>query len=145
MAARGSHGRPEGFRNRALVHRCQWHKRENVVSSGQARAGGVAQRLQRAYTVRTTTRPSVRETLLGELDERNQSAAGIGRPWTITLTLHRPGVYGVLGRSLDDELSGVCQLVAARSSITGRPRANATAGWRPLLDIEPRLRDPSAI
>ena len=30
---------------------------------------------------------------------------------------------------------------AVRRSITGRTRANATAGWRPaLLDIEPRLR-----
>ena len=31
------------FRDRALVHRCQWHKRENVVRSpGQARAGLMA-------------------------------------------------------------------------------------------------------
>ena len=29
---------------------------------------------------------------------------------------------------------------AVRRSTTGRTRANATAGSRPLLDIEPRLR-----
>ena len=53
----------KAFRNRALVQRCQWHKRENVVSH-------LAKHEQAAWrqrgsssaptTVRTTTRPSVR-------------------------------------------------------------------------------------
>ena len=47
------------FRHRALVQRCQWHKRENVVSYLAKREQPVwRQRLQRAYTVRSTTRPS---------------------------------------------------------------------------------------
>ena len=79
MAARGSarpSGRPSG--NRALVQRCQWHKRENVVSHlAKHEQAAWRQRLQCAYN-----RPDydealgALETLLGELDERNQSAAG---------------------------------------------------------------------
>ena len=92
----------KAFRNRALVHRCQWHKRENVVSHlAKHEQAAWRQRLQRAYN-----RPDydealgALETLLGELDERNQSAAGsLAEGLDETLTLHRLGVYGVLGRS----------------------------------------------
>ena len=90
------------------------------------------QRLQRAYN-----RPDyvealgALETLHGELDE--------------TLTLHRLGVYGVLGRSLKTTncLESVNALVEERcakvdrwQSSSQRHRWLATA----LLDIEPRLR-----
>ena len=67
----------KAFRGRALVQRCQWHKRENVVSYLAKPEQAVwRQRLQRAYN-----RPDydealgALETLHGELDERNQSAA----------------------------------------------------------------------
>ena len=93
----------KAFRHRALVQRCQWHKRENVVSHLAKNEQAVwRQRLQRAYN-----RPDydealgALETLHGELDERNQSAAGsLAEGLDETLTLHRLGVYGVLGRSL---------------------------------------------
>ena len=40
----------KAFRNRALVQRCQWHKRENVVSYLARREQATwRQRLQRAY------------------------------------------------------------------------------------------------
>ena len=40
----------KAFRHRALVQRCQWHKRENVVSYLAKREQPVwRQRLQRAY------------------------------------------------------------------------------------------------
>ena len=92
----------KAFRHRALVQRCQWHKRENVVSRlAKNEQAAWRQRLQRAYN-----RPNydealgALETLLGELDERNQSAAGsLAEGLDETLTLHRLGVYGVLGRS----------------------------------------------
>ena len=93
----------KAFRNRALVQRCQWHKRENVVSHlAKHEQAAWRQRLQCAYN-----RPDydeallgALETLLGELDERNQSAAGsLAEGLDETLTLHRLGVYGVLGRS----------------------------------------------
>ena len=62
------------FRHRALVQRCQWHKRENVVSYLAKREQPVwRQRLQRAYN-----RPEYDEALaaLQSLQHRNQSAAG---------------------------------------------------------------------
>ena len=65
------------FRDRALVHRCQWHKRENVVSYlPKSEQADWRRRLQRAYN-----RPTYEEALAAleklhaELEERNQSAA----------------------------------------------------------------------
>ena len=85
------------------MQRCQWHKRENVVSYLAKREQPVwRQRLQRAYN-----RPEYDEALAAlqslqhELEDRNQSAAGsLAEGLDETLTLHRLGVYGVLGRSL---------------------------------------------
>ena len=138
----------KAFRHRALVQRCQWHKRENVVSHLAKNEQAVwRQRLQRAYT-----RPDydealgALETLHGELDERNQSAAGsLAEGLDETLILHRLGVYGVLGRSLKttNGLESVTALVEERcakvdhwQNSSQRHRWLATA----LLDIEPRLR-----
>ena len=138
----------KAFRGRALVQRCQWHKRENVVSY-LAKHEQVAwrQRLQRAYT-----RPDYDEalgaltTLHGELEERNQSAAGsLAEGLEETVTLHRLGLFGVLGRSLKttNGLESVNALVEERcakvdhwQTSSQRQRWLATA----LLDIEPRLR-----
>ena len=76
----------KAFRRRAVVQRCQWHKRENVVSYlAKTEQPLWRQRLQRAYH-----RPEYDEAvaalrqLHGELEDRNQSAA----------------------RSLDTEISG---------------------------------------
>ena len=138
----------KAFRHRALVQRCQWHKRENVVSCLAKNEQPVwRQRLQRAYN-----RPAydealgVLEKLRGELDGRNQSAAGsLAEGLAETLTLHRLGLYGVLGRSLKttNGLESVNALVEERcakvdhgQNSSQRHRWLATA----LLDIEPRLR-----
>ena len=138
----------KAFRHRALVQRCQWHKRENVVSHlAKNEQAAWRQRLQRAYN-----RPNydealgALETLLGELDERNQSAAGsLAEGLDETLTLHRLGVYGVLGRSFKTTncLESVNALVEERcakvdhwQTSSQRHRWLATA----FLDIEPRLR-----
>jgi transposase-like protein len=141
-------GVKKAFRNRALVHRCQWHKRENVVSYlSKSEQSLWRRRLQRAYN-----RPNHKEALASieqlhaELEQRNQSAAaslreGLGE----TLTLHRLGVYGVLGRSLKTTncLESVNALVEERcakvdhwKNSSQRQRWLATA----LVDIEPRLR-----
>ena len=138
----------KAFRHRALVQRCQWHKRENVVSHLAKREQAVwRQRLQRAYN-----RPeydealTALETLHGELDDRNQSAAGsLTEGLDETLTLHRLGaVRGAGPIAEDDELSGVRQCARrgtlCERSTTGRTPANATAGWRPRSWIEPHLR-----
>ncbi len=83
------------FKKRALVQRCQWHKRENVVSyMAKAEQASWRRRLQRAYQ-RPTIEEATRELqkLIAELDRVNQSAAASLREGLDeTLTLHRPGV-----------------------------------------------------
>jgi len=138
----------KAFRDRALVHRCQWHERETVVSYlATTEQASWRQRLQRAYN-----RPdddearAALETLHRELQDRNQSAArSVAEGFDETLTLHRLGLYGVLGRSLKTThcLESVNALVEERcakvdhwQNSSQRHRWLATA----LLDIEPRLR-----
>jgi transposase-like protein len=138
----------KAFRKRAVVQRCQWHKRENVISYlSKSEQAQWRKRLQRAYN-----RPEYEEALAaleklhGELEDRNQSAAGsLKEGLEETLTLHRLGVYGVLGRSLKTTncLESVNALVEERcakvdhwKNSSQRQRWLATA----LVDIEPRLR-----
>ncbi len=136
------------FRGRALVQRCQWHKRENVVSYlSRSEQVHWRQRLQRAYT-----RPEYQEALgaleklHAELEERNQSAAGsLSEGLEETLTLHRLGVYGVLGRSLKTTncLESVNALVEERcAKVDHWKNSNQRHRWlgTALVDIEPRLR-----
>ena len=105
------------------------------------------QRLQRAYNRPTYTEAlGALETLHRELEDRNQSAAGrLAEGLDETLTLHRLGLYGVLGRSLKTTncLESINALVEERcakvdhwQNSSQRHRWLATA----LLDIEPRLR-----
>ena len=136
------------FRGRALVQRCQWHKRENVVSYlSKSEQADWRRRLQRAYN-----RPTYDEALpaldqlYSELEDRNQSAArSLAEGLEETLTLHRLGVYAVLGRSFKTTncLESVNALVEERcakvdhwKNSSQRHRWLATA----LVDIEPRLR-----
>ena len=100
----------KAFRGRALVQRCQWHKRENVVSYLAKHEQAVwRQRLQRAYN-----RPDYDEAL-GALERLhgNQSADS-------------------LAEGLDETLTLPHALVEERcAKVDRRARANATAGWRP--------------
>ena len=137
----------KALRDRALVQRCQWHKRENVISYlSKSEQVPWRRRLQRAYN-----RPEYEEahaaleTLHAELEDRNQSAASSLREGLEeTLTLHRLGLYGVLGRSLKTTncLESVNALVEERcakvdywKNSSQRQRWMATA----LMDVEPRL------
>ena len=138
----------KAFRHRALVQRCPWHTREHVVSDLATREQPVWRpRLQRA-----DNRPeydealAARQSLQHELEDRNQSAAGrLAEGLDETLTLHRLGVYGVLGRSLKttNGLESINALIEERCAkvdhgqhSSQRQRWLATAR----LDIEPRLR-----
>ena len=138
----------KAFRHRTVVQRCQWHKRENVVSYlAKTEQPLWRQRLQRAYQ-----RPEYEEAVAAlaqlhdELEDRNQSAAGsLAEGLNETLTLHRLGLYGVLGRSLKTTncLESINALVEERcakvdrwQNSSQRHRWLATA----LLEIEPRLR-----
>lgn len=92
----------EVFAARAEVQRCQWHKRENVVSYLPKGEQLIWRRkLQAAYA-----KPSYAEAkqallrLARELELRNASAAAsLMEGLEETLTLHRLGVFTALGRS----------------------------------------------
>ena len=107
------------FRHRALVQRCQWHKRENVVSYLAKRQPVWRQRLQRAYN-----RPEYDEApFQSPTEDRN-------------LVWHETDVarLGVYDAEDDDGLESTRHRRWQNSS--QRTSAGATA----LLDIEPRLR-----
>jgi transposase-like protein len=93
----------EVFGSRAEVQRCQWHKRENVVSYlPKADQKKWRSRLQRAY--QEPTYEAAKERLMGlhaELQQVSRSAArSLQEGLEETLTLHRLGLFEELGRSL---------------------------------------------
>jgi len=136
------------FKKRVLVQRCQWHKRENVVSylprSQQARW---RKRLQQAYE-----KPTYAEAekallkLLVELEEINQSAAASLREGLAeTLTLHRLGLFAKLGRSFKTTncLESINSMVEERcGKVDAWKNSGQKQRWlaAALMDIEPRLR-----
>lgn len=93
----------EVFGDFAQVQRCQWHKRENVVSYlPKKNQASYRRRLQRAYQ-----RPDYGEAkaalmeIHAELERVNRSAArSLMEGLEETLTLHRLGLFEQLGRSL---------------------------------------------
>jgi len=136
------------FQKRALVQRCQWHKRENVVSYlATSEQATWRRRLQHAYDRPTYTEAKAALMKLHrELEGRNQSAAAsLAEGLEETLTLHRLGVYELLGvsfkttnciESANALVEERCAKVDAWKTSNQRHRWLATA----LLDIEPRLR-----
>ena len=136
------------FGKKALVHRCQWHKRENVVEYlSKSERAWWRKRLQRAYE--RPTYPEAKaafEAIRRDLSERNLSAVkSLDEGFEETLTLHRLGVFALLGISLKTSncLESIFSQVAARTgrvchwkNSSQKHRWLATA----LLDIEPRLR-----
>lgn len=136
------------FQKKALVQRCMWHKRENVVSHlAKSEQATWRRRLQRAYD-----RPTYKEAhaeltkLHRELEGRNQSAAAsLAEGLEETLTLHRLGVYAVLGASFKTTncLESTNALVEERcAKVDVWKNSNQRHRWlaTALLDIEPRLR-----
>ena len=138
----------QAFKDHVLVARCQWHKRENVVSYlPKAEQATWRRRLQRAYQ-----RPTYKEAkgeldkLLRELDRVNQSAAASLREGLEeTLTLHKLGVFAALGlsfktancvESINSMAEQRCGKVRSWKNSSQKQRWFASA----LLDIEPRLR-----
>ena len=133
---------------RSAVQRCMWHKRENVVSYlPKSEQASWRRRLQRAYDRPTYT--EAKQALMKlhrELEERNQSAAAsLAEGLEETLTLHRLGVYELLGisfkttnciESANALVEERCAKVDAWKTSNQRHRWLATA----LLDIEPRFR-----
>jgi putative transposase len=141
-------GVQETFGDAAAVQRCTWHKRENVVSHlpiGQQATW--RQKLQRAYEQPTYAEAKAAlDRLAGELRPVNESAArSLAEGLEETLTLHRLGVAGELGRSFKttNMLESVIAQVEQRTGKVDRWRtSDQKQRWlaSALLDIEPRLR-----
>lgn len=93
----------EVFGNYCLVQRCQWHKRENVVSYlGEKDAPIFRAKLQSAYSEPDYERAKIKlMEIKNELANINRSAAvSLEEGLEETLTLHRLGLAAELGRSL---------------------------------------------
>ena len=138
----------KAFKSLASVQRCQWHKRENVVSYLPKREqASWRRRLQWAYDRPTyeEARAALQE-LYEELEQKNQSAAAsLAEGLEETLTLHRLGLHGVLGRSLKttNPLESVNAVVEERcNKVDCWKNSNQKHRWlaTALLDTEPRMR-----
>jgi transposase-like protein len=93
----------EVFGPRARVQRCQWHKRENVVSYlPKADQKTWRSKLRRAYQEPSYEAAKARlMELKAELEPINRKAArSLEEGLEETLTLHRLGLFEELGRSL---------------------------------------------
>jgi len=93
----------EVFGEYAQVQRCQWHKRENVVSYLPKKdQAGYRHRLQRAYQKLDYTEAKAELMQIhAELEKLNRSAArSLLEGLEETLTLHRLGLFERLGKSL---------------------------------------------
>lgn len=136
------------FKGQVLIQRCQWHKRENVISYlPKAEQKSWRGRLQRAYQRPTYEEASkALKDLRMELDEVNQSgAASLDEGFAETLTLHRLGMFPLVGRSL--KTTNILESVNAQAEqrcgrVDHWKNSNQKHRWlaTALLDIEPRLR-----
>lgn len=135
------------FKGYALIQRCQWHKRENIVSYLAKRdQETIRQKLRAAYT--KPTYQGAKNALLEikkELVVMNQSAANsLEEGLEETLTLHRLSFYKQLSASF--KTTNVIESINARvgqytDKVDYWKNSNQKLRWvaSALLDIEPRL------
>jgi len=138
----------ETFGKYALVQRCQWHKRENVLSYlSQEHQEQYRGKLQRAYSEPDyKTASSKLKEIITELLKINRSAArSLEEGLEETLTIHRLGLVEQLGRSftttnlienLNSQLKKYLGRVKRWMNSEMRSRWMAVA----LLQIEKRMR-----
>jgi transposase-like protein len=132
----------------ALVQRCQWHKRENVVSYlPKARQVAVRAQLQTAYRQPTYAAAKTQlDTVARALARENPSAAAsLHEGLEETLTLHRLGLATVLSQSF--ATTNVLESINAQVErmvrrVTRWQGGDQKLRWvaSALLDLEPRLR-----
>jgi len=135
------------FGDKAAVQRCQWHKRENVVSYlPTSKQATFRQKLQRAYDKPTYAKAkSAFSRIRSELSVLNASAvSSLDEGFDETLTLHRLGLFKELGRSFKTTncIENLNALVAQRTDkVDYWKNADQKHRWlaTALLDIEPRL------
>jgi len=135
------------FKGKALIQRCQWHKRENVIGYlPKSEQASMRCKLQKAYEKPTykeakSALKKIQDTLEDQnINAKNSLAEGLEE----TLTLHRLGVFALLGRSLkttnclesiNSQVQDRCGKVDCWKNSSQKHRWLASA----LLDIEPRL------
>jgi len=136
------------FGDKAIVQRCQWHKRENVVSYlTKPQQATFRKKLQNAYN-----KPDYKEAkaaiehVAKELKLLNESAlASLNEGLEETLTLHRLGLYDKLGtsfkttnciESINSQVGRITDRVSHWKNSNHKQRWLATA----LMNIEPRLK-----
>ena len=140
-------GVKKAFKDRVLIQRCQWHKRENVVSYLQKSE----QKKMRNQLILAHQKPTYDEAksalmkILKKLEDKNLSAArSLEEGLEETLTLHRLCIFELLGKSLkttnclesvNSRIEACCRKVTHWKNSSQKQRWLATA----LLDIEPRL------
>jgi transposase-like protein len=136
------------FGEYALIQRCQWHKRENVISYlPEKEKERFKRKLQRAYNEPNYEEAKMKlyETRI-ELDKVNRNAAkSLDEGLEETLTLHRLGLVEELGKSftttniienLNSQLSSYLRKVKYYSTPDMRARWVAVS----LMQIENRMR-----
>ncbi len=136
------------FGPQAVVQRCQWHKRRNVVEHLPPGQQAVwTRKLQAAYERPTYAEArAALERCRRELRVLNESATkSLDEGLEETLTLHRLGVFRELGISLKTTncLESIHALVEQRTGKVSHWRtSDQKQRWlaAALLDIEPRLR-----
>ena len=141
-------GLKEALGDQAVIQRCQWHKRENVLKYlPQSRQGEFRRKLQGAYEQPTyETAKKGLDAIKRELKGINLSAVNsLEEGLEETLTLHRLGMFEKLGRSFKttNAIENVNSLLGIYTDRVDywktseqRQRWVATA----LLQIEPKLR-----
>jgi transposase-like protein len=136
------------FGRKTPVQRCQWHKRENVLSHlPKSRQAAVRKRLQRAYEEPEYRKAKAKLLQIEkELRLQNESAANsLLEGLEETLTLQRLGLFRELSRSfkttnvIESVQSGIGQVT---DKVDNWKNSNQLHRWfgSALLDVEPRLR-----
>jgi transposase-like protein len=138
----------EVFGAAALLQRCQWHKRENVLAYLPDRHRAAFRRKLQAAYEQPTYEAAKRALgkIRAELVLLNASAAAsLDEGLEETLTLHRLGVFRELGTSLKttNALESIHARVESRVAKVDHWRnSEQKQRWlaTALLDLEPRLR-----
>jgi putative transposase len=148
----GGKGLHKGVRevmgDKAVIQRCQWHKRENVVSYLDKENQDIFRRkLQAAYELPSYEKAKTRmEAIKRELRLINQSAvASLEEGLEETLTLHRLGMFTKLGTSFKTTncIENVNKRLATKTDRVDRwQNSNQRQRWvaTAMLEIESGLR-----
>jgi len=124
------------FEGCALIQRCRWHKRENVLSYlSECRRSAMRQKIQAAYRKPTYEKAKAAlKAVRAELSLMNESAAkSLDEGLEETLTLHRLGLAAELGLSFS-----TVNVIESIQALTPPPDPHAI---RQVLALDRKLLD----